>query len=109
MARGTKYGRRDRNHRDVVENLRGLGCSVEDVADRGAGSPDLIARPRRGSPEWVEIKNGDTAYGRRGLNPLQKEWADKGGWTVYIVATLDDVQNFAAGNLQKLTSYVGRK
>lgn len=109
VARGVKHGKRDHNHRDVVSNLRILGCSVEDLADRGSGSPDIIARPRNGSPEWIEIKNGDTAYGRRGLNPLQRAWADKGRWTVYIVATEEDARNFANGALHMLSSYAGRK
>jgi hypothetical protein len=50
-----KYGKRDRNHADVVGWYRELGCSVLDLGDLGDGAPDLFVGVD-GVSDPVEIK-----------------------------------------------------
>ena len=55
-----KYAKRDANHSEIVNALRGIGASVLDLADVGNGAPD-IAVGLRGETFFLEIK---TATGR---------------------------------------------
>jgi hypothetical protein len=50
-----KYGKRDRNHSDVVARYRELGASVLDLGDVGKGAPDLCVGID-GISDLVEIK-----------------------------------------------------
>ena len=70
MSRGPawyaqKAGRRDANHKRIVDGLRKLGHFVVETASVGGGVPDLCVY-RRGrwvfpEPVWLELK---TAKGR---------------------------------------------
>jgi hypothetical protein len=81
-----RRGKRDTNHGDVVGWYRDLGCSVLDLANMGAGVPDLLVA-RDGRLDLVEVK-----YEKGTLTKDQKEFIDK--WTqseVVIVRTHFDV------------------
>jgi hypothetical protein len=100
-----KYGaKKDANHAELVGALRKLGASVLDLSGLGSGIPDLVV--------WcaeryvlVDIKNRGTAYGRRGLNKNQKEWAD--GWStpVFLVYDTADVEALVKGEFGKIKRY----
>lgn len=76
--------RRDDNHEDTREFLRGKGWSIADTAGLGYGIPDFFA----GKPEFcaaVELKDGDKSPSKRKLTPAEQRFKDN--WTgPYILA-----------------------
>jgi len=100
--------KKDNNHNEIVDALEKCGVQTFDMSHQGGGFPDLLCC-LKGDNHLVEIKNPDTYYGRSGLNDLQQEFADR--WTgapVYIISTLDDVENFASSKLDKVPHYGGQ-
>lgn len=90
-----KYGnKKDHNHKIICEYLQKSGCFVRDLSSAGFGVPDLLVWNKS---EWilVEIKNPKTSYGKRGLNPIQRKWAEnwKGG-KVYILSSIEEAELF---------------
>ena len=65
-----RNARIDKNHPEVVEAFRKLGCSVLSLAPLGRGIPDLLVAI--GGVTWlIEIKS------KKGKeNDLQLEWAE---------------------------------
>lgn len=94
---GRRASKKDGNHHEMVAALQKAGIAVLDVSNMGYGFPDLIVA-RRGLNLLVEIKNPENRYGRRGLNKLQRSWANAWPASVYVLKTIDDVVRFA--NLQ---------
>jgi len=58
-----RYTRRDANQQEIVDDLRGLGFYVLDLADVGGDALDIFVCGRVGGGEWrwlaVEIKTPD--------------------------------------------------
>ena len=54
MRRAAKI---DANHGDIVEALRGIGCSVLSLAPLGKGAPDLLVG-YWGRNTILEVKDG---------------------------------------------------
>ena len=80
-------GRKDHNHDLIADTFRSLGCTVADMATCGVDDfPDVVVG-LMGFDIQVEIKNPDTAYGRRGLTDGQaryaRDWAGRKPVTVY--------------------------
>lgn len=94
-----KYGaKKDANHVIIVDFLRSNGIPVYDLSGAGCGIPDCLVWLCN---EWrlVEIKNPNTGYGRRGLNPIQKQWIKRwNGGPIYIIKSLADAERFARGH-----------
>jgi len=107
----SKYGKGkvDANHGEIVGAFNKLGAQVFDTSGIGGGFPDLLVCARGGS-HFVEVKNAQTPYGRRGLNPAQKDFAESWqGGPVYVVYTVDDVAAFMTGDIASIPSYGGYK
>lgn len=105
-SNNTKY-KKDHNHDEIVSALEKCGVQVIDTSHMGRGFPDLICCSRR-ETHLVEIKNPETHYGKRGLNGLQKKFAEEWrGGPVYIIRTVDDVEAFANGRLDDIDYYGG--
>lgn len=99
--------RKDDNHDEIVAALEKLGVQVYDMSAVGGGFPDLLCCVRREN-HFVEIKNPNTSYGRKGLNDLQRLFADNWrGAPVYIISTLEEVESFANYRLDEVPSYGG--
>lgn len=82
-----KHGKRDANHRDIIQALRDAYITVVDLADVAHGCPDLLAggvNYRTGEPmtTLLEVKTKDGK-----LTPDQIEFIQ--GWrgAVHIVRT----------------------
>jgi hypothetical protein len=77
MTRNRYAKRRDKNEPAIVKALRAAGANVA-ITDHPF---DLvvsgIAQDGVRRMAHMEVKNPDTAYGKKGLNPLQLEWAEK--------------------------------
>lgn len=97
MAR-KKYGaKRDANHSEIFAEISAT-CPVKDLSDAGCGVPDGIAWVND-SWQWFDVKNPKTAYGRRGLNPVQKRWAgDWRGGPVFLIYNREEARRFAKGD-----------
>lgn len=82
-----KHGKRDANHREIIQALRDAYISVVDLADVARGCPDILAggiNRVTGQPmtTLLEIK---TESGK--LTPDQVEFIDSWRGTVHIVRT----------------------
>lgn len=102
-----RYGaKRDANHDEVMTELR-KHCAVYDLSNAGNGIPDGVA--------WInnawhlfDIKNPKTAYGRRGLNPVQKKWISMWpGGPVYLIYSAEEAARFAQGDFSGIKFFRG--
>lgn len=73
--------RTDNNYDDIVDELERLGLKVH----RTNADWDLTVAYGR-AIELVEVKNPETAYGKKGLNKKQKELPIK----PYLIRNLED-------------------
>lgn len=94
-----RRGKKDANHKEVVDTFLALGCSVAELVDTGVpGWPDTVVGCA-GVNRLVEVKNQETAYGRRGLNNNQTAFAASWrGDRVWVATSSDEaialVQNW---------------
>lgn len=98
-----KYGaKKDANHKELMTELR-KHCAVYDMSDFGCGCPDGVAWIANNTWQFFDIKNPKTAYGKRGLNAVQRKWLGqhKGG-PIYLLYTVEDAFRFALGQLDGL-------
>lgn len=93
--------RKDKNHAAIVEAIQKLGGIVIDMSRLGQGIPDIAVWTRAG---WqvAEIKNPENAYGRRGLNERQKEWAGNQKAPVFIIRTIEEAVALVTGQFEGL-------
>lgn len=93
-----KYGpKKDANHNEIIAEMRKY-CGVYDTSTAGHGVPDGVAWVAN-SWQLFDIKNPKTAYGRRGLNKVQKKWLEQwNGGPVYLIYTVEEAERFANGN-----------
>jgi hypothetical protein len=97
-----RYGaKKDANHAELLEEMR-KHCPAYDLSTTGHGVPDGIAWVNE-SWQFFDIKNPKTAYGRRGLNNVQKKWIGQWqGGPVYLLYTVDEARRFALGQFDGL-------
>lgn len=98
-----RYGaKKDANHGEILGALDRLGIPYIDLSTMGRGVPDLLACI--GSEYYfIEIKNPKTGYGKRGLNPLQKKWADQWqGCAIYILRSVEDAEKLKTDKIGEL-------
>lgn len=102
-----KYGaKKDANHGAIFEEIR-KHCVAHDTSNAGCGIPDGIAWVD-GAWRLFDVKNPQTAYGRRGLNKRQTEWAGlHGGGPIYLLYTVEDAAKFGRGEFADLKSAGG--
>ncbi|WP_034279153.1 hypothetical protein [Alkanindiges illinoisensis] len=104
MAKRAYGNKKDANHNEIFDALRKI-IPVRDLSDAGCGVPDGIAWIKDG---WhlFDVKNLKTAYGRRGLNPRQKQWSnDWRGGAVYLIHDVDEAILFATGKFDQLKKF----
>jgi Holliday junction resolvase len=85
--------RRDANHKDIVNALRAVGCSVVDLGEVGKGCPDLLCGIG-GKTFLVEVKNPLTRRGQQGtgLKTAERQAKFRELWygsPVRIIETVD--------------------
>ena len=87
-----KHGKRDENHKRIVNAARNLGCTVLDLGDVGGGCPDILVG-FRGENVLVEIKDGSKFPSQRYLTEDQKEFFRSWrGWVVKIESVVELVR-----------------
>lgn len=83
-----RHNSKDANHNAIVRRFKDLGCSVIEMHAIGiAGVPDIavgLSGAKGRMTQLVELKNLDTAYGRKGFNPNQtafdRDWRGEKVW-----------------------------
>ena len=76
----------DDNQQEIIDALRAIGASVQDLSKVGGGCPDL-ACGFRGQVFMLEIKNPET---KGKLNTMQKVWHKNWNGHVAVVRTVDE-------------------
>ena len=79
----------DRNQPEIVKALRGIGATVQSLADLGKGAPDLLVG-FFGRNVLFEIKDWKQPPSRRRLTPDEKEWHDMWRGQVTVVETFEE-------------------
>lgn len=88
--RGGNLGARDSNHEEISRALSDAGAFVVDMSHVGKGTPDLAVSVG-GVVHLIEIKNPTNRYGRSGLSPSQRSWADnwQGGSVAVVTSVVE--------------------
>jgi hypothetical protein len=73
----------------VVQALRQLGCTVQDLAAVGDGCPDILVG-FRGRNLCLEIKDGAKPSSARTLTPEQVVWHHEWRGQVVVVASREE-------------------
>ena len=76
----------DDNQQEIIDALRAIGASVQDLSKVGGGCPDL-ACGFRGQVFMLEIKNPDT---KGKLSTNQKVWHKNWHGQVAVVRTVEE-------------------
>jgi hypothetical protein len=85
-----RSGRKDKNHNSIISGLKYAGAAIIDLSSMGYGIPDILVSYHN-VLYLMEIKNPDNAYGRRGMNKNQKQWAERWrGKKPEVVRSIDD-------------------
>lgn len=90
-----RHATKDANHNDIARAFERVGASVIHTHAFGKGFPDMLVCYRR-QVYLVEVKNPSSAYGRQGLNELQKRLRDE-GWPLCVVRTEDEAMRLVLG------------
>ena len=100
-----KYGaKKDANHSEIFDAISRF-AAVKDLSNAGMGIPDGLAWVK-GAWHLFDVKNPKTGYGKRGLNKVQKKWAeDWRGGPVYLIYTVEEAIMFARGNFEGLSRF----
>jgi hypothetical protein len=101
--------KKDNNHHIIVDALEKGGVVVKDTSKLMQGFPDLLVWHMKA---WhlIEIKNPDTAYGKKGLSKSQKKFAENWqGGPVFIIRTSQDVEKFIIGEFDEIDQVGGVK
>lgn len=83
----------DRNHAELVNAFRGLGCSVISLAAVGKGCPDLLVGVECGPRRLnllVEVKAFRDGTVKGELGPEQAAWHREWRGQVAVVRSLED-------------------
>jgi len=63
----------DDNQKEIVRNLRQLGCSVQSLSSLGKGCPDLLVGIKKRN--WlIELKDGKKFSSQQKLTPDEIRW-----------------------------------
>lgn len=94
----TKFAKRtDENQSLLVEFARQQGIEVVVCSHIGGGFPDLMIK-YNSLIRFVEIKNKNTQYGKKGLNDKQLELQKFFGEYLIIWTCTEDILQFISDN-----------
>lgn len=84
-----RAARKDRNHNEIVEALKSIGATVQDLSPVGGGCPDILVGYRNNN-YLLEIKDGEKAPSDRKLTKPQVEWHQLWQGAACVVKTVDE-------------------
>jgi len=86
---GRRAAKVDDNQREVVDDLRRLGCSITHLHGVGMGCPDILAG-WRGRNFLFEIKDGAKPPSARTLTEMQVRWHRVWEGQVAVIHSADE-------------------
>jgi len=93
----------DGNQAAIVSALRAAGCSVQSLAEVGAGCPDILVG--WGGPDGyvavMEIKDPTVPKLDQQFTPRQKQWHSLWLGPAYLVRSADEALAIVAGYRQR--------
>ncbi len=92
-----RAGKRDRNHAEVRQALRDVGCSVLDLGNVGEGVPDLLVATPRGRTLLVEIKDGEKPPSAQRLTKKQRKFFASWRGELAVVTSRQQAVDVAMG------------
>ena len=105
MAKG-KYGaKKDANHAEIFAEIQ-KHVPAMDLSPYGFGWPDGLANIND-TLIFFDVKNPATAYGRRGLNERQQQFARQCGCKIYLIYSAEDARKFATGSFDGVKFFDG--
>lgn len=92
--------RTDFNQQEIINALRAIGCSVQDLSQVGKGTPDIICG-FRGKNFLLEIKNAADRAPQ--LTPCEQQWIRDWRGQVGVITSLRDalaviIEDYGDGN-----------
>ena len=78
-----------------------------DASRVGDGFPDLVIA-FRGRTHLLDVKNPETAYGRRGLNKHQKDFQRRWFDEIYVASSEEQAEALVMGWIEEATFPDGR-
>jgi hypothetical protein len=84
-----RAARVDRNQKEIIEALRGIGATVQPLHMVGSGCPDILVG-YRGKNYLFEIKDGELTESRVRLTTQEKDWHDRWRGNANIVYRAGD-------------------
>ncbi len=88
------YARKvDKNQAEIVKSMREFGAKVLICSHIGNGFPDLMVF-YNDRTYFMEIKNLETGYGKKGLNGKQRAWEKTTGQVVHVITCSEDAIYF---------------
>lgn len=83
----------DKNHSEIVSELKKLGYAVQDLAGMADGCPDLVVADL--TEMWmVEIKDGPKAKLTEDQVRWERRWQESGGKPTVILRSREGVRKF---------------
>lgn len=90
----SKYAKKtDKNQTEIVNYLRSVGVKVWVTSNVGNSLSDLQIIVK-GRLYMLEIKNPETAYGKKGLNASQEKYSDWCGKNYLVWHSISDAETF---------------
>jgi hypothetical protein len=80
----------DRNHAEIAQALRQVGCTVLSLAAVGRGCPDLAVSRRDLGNLFVEIKDGKQPPSKQRLTKAEQEFFDTWPGPAVVVRSVDE-------------------
>lgn len=79
--------RTDHNQAEIIQALRAIGCSVQDLSQLGKGCPDLLVGYRMRN-YLIEVKNCEDRAPR--LTSCEEDWIREWRGQVAVITSVED-------------------
>tara|TARA_R110001606_G_scaffold225925_2_gene374013 strand:- start:230 stop:520 length:291 start_codon:yes stop_codon:yes gene_type:complete len=86
-----KRARVDANQKQIVAQLRGIGCSVLHTHQLGKGAPDIIVGYNFNN-YLIEIKDGEKPLGQQKLTPDEIQFQAEWQGNYYVINSFDKLR-----------------
>ena len=87
-----KRARVDANQKQIVSQIRGIGCSVLHTHQLGKGAPDIIVGYNLNN-YLIEIKDGDKPLAQQKLTPDEIQFQAEWQGNYHVVNSFDQLKD----------------
>ena len=92
--------RTDHNQAEIVQALRAIGCTVQDLSQLGKGTPDLLCGFRNQN-YLIEVKSGDRAPR---LTDCEQRWIRIWAGQAAVITSIEDALEIVLGEALEATA-----